>query len=358
MGAGLRDPLTEFRRGAAADWPILAGLLLVWVALMALLAFNGVNGFRFSAYLSNLIPYLSALLFFLIYWLGSLLLRHRPNQPISFLAASFGSDRLAHRLMRGAPMLLALVIFMPAFSAMKSAIPLFNAYSWDETWLQLDRTLHGTDPWRMLNAGIGYPIVTSIVSAFYHLWILLIYAGGVYFCFFQDNQELRARYFIAYFASWTVLGVLMALAFASVGPAFIGPLLSDHAFDEQMAYLRDANEHFPVMVLEVQEQLIAWQLSGNHGLGRGISAMPSMHVSLAFLFFLAMRKVSKFAGFFFGLFFVIVLIGSVHLAYHYAVDGYVSIAVTGMIWVISGALARRLSRANNRLEDYREALPA
>jgi hypothetical protein len=354
----LRELIAEFRRGAAADRPILAGLLLVWIALLAILAFNGVNGFRFFSYLSNLVLYLSALLFFLVYWLGSQLLRHRPERPISFLAASFGSDRLGHRLMRGAPMLLALVIFMPAFSAMKSAIPLINAYTWDGTWIRIDRTLHGTDPWRMLNLGIGYPIVTSIVAAFYHLWILLIYAGGVYFCFFQSNRELRARYFIAYFASWTVLGVSMAIAFASVGPAFVGPLLGDRTFDEQMTYLRGANEHFPVMVLAVQDQLIAWHHSGNHGLGRGLSAMPSMHVSLAFLFFLAMRKVSRLAGIVFGLFFTIVLIGSVHLAYHYAVDGYVSIAVTGVIWMVSGVLARRLSGADDHPSEYSGALPA
>jgi hypothetical protein len=354
----LRDLIAEFRHGAVADRPILVGMFLIWVALITLLAIKGVSGFHLMAYFANFAVYVSALLFFLVYWLGSLLLRHRPDRPISFLAAAFRSDRLDHRMMRGMPMLLALVIFMPAFSAMKSAIPLFNAYSWDQTWLQLDRTLHGTDAWRVLNVGIGYPIITSIISAFYHLWILLIYAGGVYFCFFQDNRELRARYFIAYFAIWTILGVFMAMAFASVGPAFVGPLLGDRTFDEQMAYLRDANERFPVMVLAVQEQLITWHLSGNHGLGRGISAMPSMHVSLAFLFFLAMRKVSRFSGLFFAVFFVVVLIGSVHLAYHYAVDGYVSIVVTGMIWVISGALARRLTGANERPRGYPGALPA
>jgi hypothetical protein len=68
-----------------------------------------------------------------------------------------------------------------------------------------------------------------------------------------------------------------------------------------------------------------------------------MHVSLAFLFFLAMRKVSRFAGLFFGLFTVIILIGSVHLAYHYAVDGYVSIVTTWLIWLASGPLARRVA---------------
>src|SRR5690606_14246814 len=121
------------------------------------------------------------------------------------------------------------------------------------------------------------------------------------------------------------LGIVMATAFASVGPCFLAPMLSDTRFVAQMEYLRQANTHFPVMVLQVQERLIAWHQLGDAGLGRGITAMPSMHVSLALLFFLAMRRVSKRAGYFFGAFFIAILIGSVHLGYHYAVDGYVSI---------------------------------
>jgi hypothetical protein len=36
------------------------------------------------------------------------------------------------------------------------------------------------------------------------------------------------------------------------------------------------------------------------------------------------------------------MIGSVHLGYHYAVDGYVSVAVTSFVWISAGALARRM----------------
>jgi hypothetical protein len=56
-----------------------------------------------------------------------------------------------------------------------------------------------------------------------------------------------------------------------------------------------------------------------------------------------MRKESRFAGLYFGIFTVIILIGSVHLAYHYAVDGYVSIAATWLIWLAAGPLARRVA---------------
>lgn len=340
----MRNLLTEFRRGAAADWPILASLLLMWIVLLALLALNDINGISLASYRLNLTLYVAALFVAGILAGGTLLVRYRPEKPIGFMAASFVSSGFASRLISGIPMLVALVVFLPLFSKMKSAIPLFNSYTWDNTWAGLDRAIHGVDAWQVLQPVFGYPLLTSMLSIFYHSWIPLIYLVAVYFCFFQSNRVLRARFFIAYFGCWTILGVAMATAFASVGPCFTGVLLGDHRFDEQMEYLRGANEVYPVLVLSVQESLASAFQSGGSGLGSGITAMPSMHVSLAFLFFLAMREVSKFAGLFFGIFFLIILIGSVHLAYHYAVDGYVSIAATLLIWWASGPLVRKVAK--------------
>jgi len=70
-----------------------------------------------------------------------------------------------------------------------------------------------------------------------------------------------------------------------------------------------------------------------------------MHVALAFLFYLAMRHVSKALSAAAGIFCVLILLGSVHLAYHYAVDGYVSIAATLIIWKVAGWLAGLKSAA-------------
>lgn len=236
--------------------------------------------------------------------------------------------------------LICLAIFMPIFSAYKSSIPIFNPYAWDETFIVLDRLIFfGFDAWEIMHPLFGYPLVTSIISASYHLWYMLIYIGSIAVGIFIQNDMLRQRYFICYFLIWSIIGIFFANILSSVGPAFVGPLLGMQEFDAQMTYLQSANEHWPIGVLDIQHILLEWHRSGDHGYGRGISAMPSMHVALAFMFFLAMRHVSVLLSRLALAFTILIFIGSVHLAYHYAVDGLLAILLVMPLWIVAGRLA-------------------
>jgi hypothetical protein len=195
--------------------------------------------------------------------------------------------------------------------------------------------------------------VTSLLSYVYHAWILLVYVGGIYFAFFVRDRVLRAQYFIARLAIWTVLGRVAATLFASVGPCFVGPILGDHTFDAQMAYLHHADERYHVLVLPVQQLLLGWHQLHSHDFAGGISAMPSMHVAMALLTALAVWPLSKPVGALAYALVVVILLGSVHLAYHYAVDGLASLAGTWALWVLSGMWARRIVARNVRGEGER-----
>ena len=87
-----------------------------------------------------------------------------------------------------------------------------------------------------------------------------------------------------------------------------------------------------------------WDAYGaGHGvrLGSGISAMPSMHVASSVLFFLLARRVGRAAGWAFGIFALLIFVGSVHLAWHYALDGYVGAAGALLLWrAVGWALSR------------------
>lgn len=340
----MKQFVAELRAALHADGPILTGVAVLCAVLLAILAAQGVDGLHPESYADNLAIYLFALFLMGIVIVARLLWRDRPSSPIGYLLAGCRRREFARFAASGIPMLLALVVYMPVFSAMKSAIPLFNTYAWDPALIAADRAIHGTDAWRVLQPALGHPLITSALSVAYHAWITLVYAGGVYFCFVHRDREVRARYFIGFFAIWTVIGIALATGLASVGPCFVGPLFGDHSFDPQMAYLRAANEHYRVMVLPVQDQLLAWQQAHAHGLGSGISAMPSMHVGMATLFALAMWRTSRIAGILAALFAVTIALASVHLGYHYAVDGYVAATVTLAIWAAARPVASWIAR--------------
>jgi hypothetical protein len=103
-------------------------------------------------------------------------------------------------------------------------------------------------------------------------------------------------------------------------------------FAPLMAYLREANQFVWLPALDVQEML--WTGYVNRGIqfGGGISAMPSLHLATSFSFALLGFAINRRLGLLFALFTGLILIGSVHLGWHYALDGYAAILATWPIW--------------------------
>ena len=128
-------------------------------------------------YLPNIRFYSFTLVAYVLCAVPYLLVRYRPASPTRFLLSAAPARELWTAIVAALPLLLAVGLFMPSFSLVKSHIALFNDYDWDATLIALDRTIHGTDPWRLLQPVLGYPLVTAALSKAYHAWLLLIYAG-------------------------------------------------------------------------------------------------------------------------------------------------------------------------------------
>lgn len=264
------------------------------------------------------------------------LFRQHPERPFAFLWSRYSAPTARIAVAKGLPLLAVAVLALPFFSKMKAAIPLFTDYTWDAAFIAWDRAIFlGHDPWLVMQPLLGFPIVSAFLALMYHLWFLLLYPGVMFFAFAKMDNSLRRQFFLSYVLSWSLVGGLMATMLASVGPCFLEPLLGNNHYAEQMAYLYAANEQVPIMVLNVQELLLEWHGRSESGLGSGITAMPSMHCAIAFLYWIAVRRISARWGAFFGVFFFMTWISSVHLAYHYAVDGLVSLIAVAAIWAAS-----------------------
>jgi membrane-associated phospholipid phosphatase len=313
------------------------------ICSLGLLASKGINGFNISSVYFNTRLFLTCILFAITISFLWNLIKYRPESPIAF-ATNFFKEHVSFKVIaRHSPVVLSLCIFMPVFSAMKSSISLFASYTWDSTFADWDRYIHFGNAWEILQPVIGFPVITFGFNLAYNFWIVLIYAGTVFFALRMKDPILRQRFLITYFLCWTVLGIVGAILLASVGPIFVGRVLGQREFDPLVSYLYAANEHYPIFALQVQEGLIERFNAQSTALGAGITAMPSMHVSKAFVFFLAMRHVSRPAAVALGIFVLLIMIGSVHLGYHYAVDGYVSLVFTALIWKFAGWLTLRLN---------------
>lgn len=329
--------------------PVFAVATLLLVACAKIMSDHSVT-FNGILMLASVDFYFKSLMLVVIGDSTYQLFRHRPDKPIAFLMERYTSLRTLAMLVARAPLFGVLVVFMPAFSQTKSMIPLFNSYDWDQTFIAWDQAIFGMDAWLFFQPVLGFPVVTWFLNLMYHVWMLLVFPGTLVILLAKSCDKVRDAYFLGFVLIWTIIGFVMAAWLASVGPCFLEPIMGDARFVPQIDYLRAANEHYPIMVLNVQDMLLEWYRNKDYGLGRGITAMPSMHVSMSFLFYLAMREVHPVAGRIFFAFFLLIWVASVHLGYHYFVDGLVSVVATAAIWWGSKALLRGWAKISPSLK--------
>jgi len=258
----------------------------------------------------------------------------KPANYRAALLAGFGRFLTLRRVCMILPVLLILPLFGATFSNLKVLIPAIVPFHWDPTFAEWDRLLHGGyHPWQLLQPVLGYPYVTSFFNAVYHMWFFLAYGVICWQIASTDRPRLRMQYILTFVLIWALIGNIAAMYLSSAGPVYFGRITGlPDPYAPLMAYLHHANDISPVPALDVQD--ILWDLYKSQGLalGGGISAMPSLHVAIAVSFALLGRAIDRRLAIGFAVFAVFIFIGSVHLGWHYAIDGYVAAAGAWIIW--------------------------
>lgn len=233
-------------------------------------------------------------------------------------------------------MVIALPETLDAATRFKKIIPQLNPFYADPFLADLERRILGQDAWRFTHAVFG-PASTRVIDVIYGLWHI-VNISVLTWIVLTRNRAIKLRAAISYQLAWLVMGAGLALAFSSVGPCFLEHFTGDASYRPLMEQIELAGGKDGLHSLTAMNYLLANE--GKNALGGGISAMPSLHVGIAaFVVLLTtslwpMRLLPRLIAL---VYFAAILVGSVHLGWHYLSDGIVGALGMALIW---GAVVR------------------
>jgi hypothetical protein len=272
-----------------------------------------------------------------LYRLYILGVRRREPSPTRALARMLGAflsdrDRIANSL-NG---LAAMIVFAAGFGVLKGAIAILAPFHWDEAFARWDRTLHfGRAPHEWLWWLVEQPVAVWLINLGYNFWFVVLAGSMLAAAISRRDTRLRHQFMVSLILVWVLAGFLVAMAFSSAGPCYFERLGLGGEFQPLMDALAAADEHFPVWALTTQDILWSGYAGAPTG-SLGISAFPSVHVATAVLIAIYATRRSLSAGVALWLFAGLIMIGSVVLGWHYAIDGYAAAILAVAIWKATG----------------------
>jgi hypothetical protein len=244
------------------------------------------------------------------------------------------------RLVSALPILLATPFFLAGFTSLKNLLNDTIPFTWDPAFEAADRWLHfGTAPWKWLQLEI-WP-ATRVIEFVYALWGVALAAVPFVVCLRRETDPNRTRLLISYPLVMILLGNVAAGLFMSAGPFWFHHQdgLAD-PYAPLFTYLNHGNPERSFSAVLFQEYLWVAQLKDITEIGTAISAFPSIHVAIAALFLFYAWPLGATARAIALAFLLLILIGSMHLGWHYAVDGYAGIAGAAAVYWMVGRLLR------------------
>lgn len=227
----------------------------------------------------------------------------------------------------------------------KSMIPRLNPFHWDLFFEKWDKAFHfGNDPYWAIAAVVDRFHLERGIALTYYAWFF-VGLGTIAYCLFCDRDLQRRMCFLwAYLLSWIIIGSFMSLLFSSAGPLFFHDFYpaAKNPFAGMARHLSAISDHVELRSFKMRDMLLRWAHNKNVVDLNGISAMPSMHVAVAWLQVLYGSMFGRVAFLLAAAFCAAILAGSVYLGYHYIIDGYVAILFSTLIWYGSRALVRRI----------------
>ncbi|MGJ8622103.1 MAG: phosphatase PAP2 family protein [Yoonia sp.] len=254
--------------------------------------------------------------------------------------AWYKSYVLSYPWLNVASAILGAIVVTTSFTIYKALVVGSGGYGFDAAFIAWDRMFFmGHDGWVVTHRIFDTAAATAWLDYLYHptfFPMLILYLISVAFV---GLRALRQTYMLAFLSGFVVVGMVGANLLHSAGPIFDGVYYGDGStfaplIDRLQAQLAEGGG--PIYADRARQYLLRLHELGTVQMGAGISAMPSMHMVFVFLWVFPAWHLNRAFGLVVAVYAAIIWIGSVHLGWHYFVDGLVSLALIGIVWRVAG----------------------
>lgn len=210
-------------------------------------------------------------------------------------------------------------VIIYVYGWIKLVVPIVHPTLFDEALWNLDQLLcFGIAPALFVLDLFGHPAVLRAVDWSYaNIFAASIIVGGAYFLS-DPSRRIRIAFANGYALLW-LSGAWLYMLVPSLGPAYRFPdIWMPHGES-----LRTTQRFQALLMRNYQNVLRAWygQAHGSVSIMFGIGAFPSLHVAFQTYVFLWMRRLWTSGEVLFGIFVVVILLGSMITGWHYLIDG-------------------------------------
>jgi hypothetical protein len=269
----------------------------------------------------------------------------------NFIARQWDYDRGFSFLM---PPVLATVL-LATYNMFKQHVLPNAGFTLDAHFASVDRSIFGTNAWQVTHGWLPSPWATQVIDILYHPLFFPMSIGIALCSFLPPQSELRFRYLLGYTLLWSVVGSMFAFLMPAAGPCFDyffhGKAVDFRPLTELLAqqhnYLKSVGAP-GLYSPSYQQHLLSLFGSNGVALGGGISATPSLHNGMTALFVCAAISWDRRLAFVLVPYSLLIWFGSVHLGWHYAIDGIVGNVLAIACWMMTRSVTPQAYQQGSR----------
>ena len=228
---------------------------------------------------------------------------------------------------------IAILYFQAGFMIFKTTMPFIVPFYADPALAKIDAVLHfGTDPWTLAHRWKDAVPVDFLAGVYLFGWLWPAALLPIILAALDSDSRRVQHMLILYILSWVLIGNALALIGMSAGPIYFERIYSGNLFADLPISFLPVSPNMQI-IRDTQEGLwIAFTQTGQ-AKGSGISAFPSVHLSVATLTAIYVYERSHYLLPVAVIGVTAILFMSVYSGYHYAIDGYVSISIVIGFWL-------------------------